>query len=308
MTGTDAFTGADLVAFIGEQWTPLVLQEFFAKSVAADHFVDLAEIGERTGSDIFHVPDVYTNSFTVQTQGTEGAEVTLGSPTQNDVTLSVTNHSYIAYILGDLERQQIASSYNVTREYTRKAGGTLREDLEGDLFALWSGLTTNSVGDTGTVLTDVEIRQAVNSLDSSDFPLDELAFFFHPFVLWNQVMGIQKYYDASQAGWGDGESPVQAGTVGAGSKMSGLRGSLYGIPVYVSTQVNSGLQTYRNLLAHRTAFGYAVQTPGGNPIRTRAAEWLANLGVLTVHDMMNGVAELRDNAAVVVNANTSATA
>lgn len=302
MTGTDAFSAADLVAMIGEYWTPLVLQEFFAKTVAANHFVNLSEF-QSEGNDIYHVPDVYTNDFSVSTQSTPGAEVSLNSPTQVDVTLTVNNHIYIAYIIGDMQRQQIAKSYDVMFEYNRKAGGRLADDLESDLFALWSGLGTNSVGDTASILSDAEVRQSVQALDALNIPLDESAWFYHPYVYWNQILAVQKYYDQSQFGR---KSATAEGTIGAGSNTSpkGLRGQLYGIPLYISTNVVSGLQTYRNLLAHRTAFGYAIQTPGGG-VRTQASNWLANLGTLVVHDLIDGVAELRDEAAVVVNANSA---
>lgn len=306
MTGTNAFSAADLVAFIAEYWTPLTLQEFFAKAVAAEHFVNLADF-QSEGNDIYHVPNIYTNAFTVSTQSTAGAEVSLNSPTSVDVTLTVNNHVYIAYIIADMERQQIAKSFNLTKEYTSKAGGTLATDLEGDLFALWSGLSTNTVGDTATVVTDSEIRQTVNKLDSLNMPLEECAWFFHPYVYWIQVLAIQKYYDQSQfAKGGGGGGAAMTGTLNGTpiAARGGYRGSLYGMPLYTSTNVVSGLQTYRNLLAHRTAFGYAIQTPGG-AVRTQSQYWLANLGVLTIHDLIDGVAELRDNAACLLNASSA---
>lgn len=305
MTGTNAFSAADLVGVIAEAWPGMVMEQFFAKPVAANFFVNLSEF-QSSGNDIYHVPDIYTNSFSVSTQSTAGAEVSLNSPTQVDVTLTVNNHVYIAYILGDMQLQQIAASYDVFSLYPKKAVGTLVDDLEGDLFALWSGLTTNAVGDTATVLTDAEIRQAVEALDSRNIPLEECAFFFHPYVWWNQLLAISKYYDKSQFGGANAGSVTLDGTLGGQSLMDSraYRGNLYGIPTFTTTNVVSGLQTYRNLLAHRTAFGYAIQTPGGG-VRTRIQPWLANLGVLVVHDLIDGVAELRDEAAVVINANSA---
>jgi len=115
---------------------------------------------------------------------------------------------------------------------------------------------------------------------------------------WAQIHAIQKYYDASQAGWA-GNTPVKDGNFGvtAGQK-NALRGQLFGIPVYTSSKVVNTLLAVRNLLAHKTAFAFAVQTPGGKPIRVQSANWLENLGVLTVWDMINGVAEVREEAAV----------
>lgn len=304
MTGTNTFSNTDLVASIAEYWTPMVMEEFFAATVAANFFTDLSQF-QRTGNDIYHVPDVYTNAFTVSTQSTQGTEVSLVSPAQNDVTLTVNNHVYIAYIIDDLARAQIASTYDLPAVYARKAGGTLANDLEGDIFALWSGLSTNTIGDTATVVSDAEIRQAVEKLASLNMPImgGETAWFFHPYVYFNQLLSVAKYYDQSMFS-NRVDGVVHSGNFGAYSKERGMMGQLYGIPLFTSTNVVSGLQTYRNLLAHKTAFGFAIQTPNG-AVRTRAAERIENLGVLTVHDMINGVAELRDNAAVLVNASSA---
>lgn len=187
MTGTNAFTAADLVGVISEKWPGMVLEEFFPKPVFANWFTNLSPFAD--DSDIFHVPDVYTNDFTVSTQSTQGAEISLSSPTQTDVTLTVNNHVYVAYILGNLQLQQIAKSYDVFELYPRKAAGQLVNDLEGDLAALWSGLTTNTVGDTASVLSDAEVRQSVEKLDSLNIPLEESAWFLHPYVNFMRTLG-----------------------------------------------------------------------------------------------------------------------
>ena len=53
MTGTNTFTAADLVAVIPEKWTGVVLEAYFAKTVAANFFLDLSDMA-RNGGDIFH--------------------------------------------------------------------------------------------------------------------------------------------------------------------------------------------------------------------------------------------------------------
>lgn len=299
MTGTNTFTNTDLVATIEEFWTPMVLEEFFASTVAANHFTDLSQF-QRTGNDIYHVPDVYTNAFSVQTQSTQGTEVTLDSPTQVDVTLTVNNHVYIAYIIDDLARAQISSSYDIWSIYSKKAASTLANDLEADLFALWSGLS-QAVGVTTTgALTDAHIRSGIRTLAANNIPMTggETSFFFHPFTYYDQLLGVQKYYDQSQF---SNRVPgvVRTGNFGEFNAERGYMGDLYGMPIYVSTNVVNSANIYRNMLAHKTALAFAVQTPNGG-VRTRAQEWLANLGVLTTHDLIDGVVELRDAAAVVL--------
>jgi hypothetical protein len=261
------------------------------------------------GGDIVHVPNIYTNLFTASTQTTQGAEVTTQGPAQVDTTLTVNTHSYVAWIIGDKDLAQLAKKYNLNEKYAKEAKNLLTQTLEDALFALWSSLSTNVVGDTATVLSDAEILQAINALDSLNYDLTETAFFFHPFVFWRQLGSIAKYYQQ----YASSLNFIKDGSFGPMDASRGLKGALYGIPVYTSTRVVSGLQTYRNLFAHRSAFGFALQTPGvkdaggmGGQIRVQMEYQLRNLGMLAVVDMIYGTAVLREEAAVLLNANNAA--
>lgn len=289
---------------VPEIWSGIIQEEMFAKAVATNWFQDLSREFDG-GGDIAHVSDFYTNSFTAQTTavGAQGTEVTLGNPALQDVTLTVDTDSYISFFLSRQQMLQLLNREDLQAKMTSKASKTLIDAVESAIFALWSGLTANTaIGDTGTVLTDLEIRQAIRTLVANNHDRSELAFFMHPQVIWDQVLGIQKFYDASQAGW-DMNSVIRTGNFGPANTSRGLVGALYGIPVFESTNVVSGLQTYRNLLAHREAFGFAFQ--GGLDVRTTYEN--RNRGWLTVLQLLYGVTELRDEAAVLVNANTSAT-
>lgn len=304
---TDPFIASDLAGFIPEVWTPIINEELFAKTVFANFCTDLTSYAQ-SGGDIFHVPDVYTNTFSATSQSTQGAEVTTAGPTQVDTTLTINTHKYVAHIVGDKDKAQLARDYDFNAVYARKTGGVLANALEADIAALWSGLGTNSSGDTATVLADAEVRTSINLIASGNFDLKECAWFVHPYVFWNQLAAIAKYYDMSQAVGGTSvmsSSFIREGNFGPMDASRGLIGHLYGIPIYQSTNVVSGLITYRNLLMHKSALGFAVQTPGGNKVRVQTDNLIQNLGMLTVSDIIYGVAELRDAAAVVVNASSS---
>ena len=88
---TDPFDATELSAFISETWLPLVNEAFFAKTVFANFCTDLSSYAA-DGSDIFHLPDVFTNVTTAQTQSVEGAEVTTAAPAAIDITLTVDTH------------------------------------------------------------------------------------------------------------------------------------------------------------------------------------------------------------------------
>lgn len=301
---TDPFVAGDLAAVISETWTSIVNEKTFNDTVLANHVTDLSPFATE-GSDIFHVPDFFTNALTVSTQSTQGAEINTAGPAQVDTTLTINTHKYVAWIIGDADMKQISSMYSVNEIYAREAVSLLTEALEADLAALWSSITTNAIGDTATVLSDAEIRQGLNAMESGKYKLSECAFFFHPYVFWNQLHATTKYYQQYSVGPANIAGPVATGNFGMAGYMQNFKGTLYGVPVFTTTNIVSGLQTYRNLLLHKRAFGFAVQTKGGNKVRVQIENQVRNLGTLAVVDIFYGVKVLREPAAVLLNASSA---
>jgi hypothetical protein len=280
----------------------------FASTVAANHFLDLSEYATEGGST-FDIANLYTNTFTVQSQSTQGGQVTLGNPAQVKVQLAVNTHKYVAALAGDKDIAQLQKSFDFHVEYANQMRKTTMNALEVDLFGLWSSLSTNLITNSAAAFTDLEARQAISNLESQnldDAGFKELAWFFHPTVFWLQAAAITKYYQAYILGAGE-KSIVSTGTIGEKPHSNGLRGQLYDIPLYVSTNVVDNLGGYRNLLAHKNAFGYAIQTPGGSKVRVQAEYLLENLGLLIVTDIIYGVAVVRDPFAVVITVSDTAT-
>lgn len=301
---TDPFDSTELAASIPEIWTPLVNEAFFDKTVLADFITDLSSYATG-GGDIFHVPDLFTNTFTASTQTTQATEVTTQAPAQVDVYLTIDTHKYVAFLIGDMDLQLVAQKYDINSKYTKEAAGVLATALEGSIAALWSGISTNTIGDTATIVTDAEIRQAINKLDSLNYDLNECAFFFHPCVYWNQIFSIAKFYTSATLGNANQAGPVMTGNFNSSATKSNYKGMLYGIPIYTSTNIVSGLATYRNLLLHKSAFGMALRTMGANKVRVQSQNWLANIALLTVVDIIYGVKILREPGAVLINSSNA---
>lgn len=305
---TDAYTASDLASMIPEIWTPIVNEPNFPKAVASNFFTDLSPYA--TEGDRFHVPNIYTNTFTASTQSTQGNAVVDQSVATVDVYLDVDTHKYVAWIIGKKDMKQLAKKYALNEKYAREAKNVLTVALEDSLFGLWSSITTNVVGDTATVVTDNEIVASIEKLDTLDYDLEETAFFFHPFVYWRQIVTISKYYT-----WNTSQLPVvRTGNFGSMDKSRGYKGQVYGQPIYTSNRVVKGLSTYRNLFAHPSALGFAIQSDGSSTgempsparINVDAQYLLQNLGTLTVADIIYGVAVLREPAIVLLNANDTA--
>lgn len=307
MTGTNSYTATDLAAVIPEVWLPTVLEAYFAKTVAANFFLDLTDEARANAGDIFHVANIFTNVLTSAAK-TNGAEVTLVSPATVDVLITATTWRHVAYLIEDNELQQTPDAYQILKRLSEQGGAVLADDLEDNLFALWSGLSQTG-GSTGAAVTDLQIRQAVRTLDAVDVPKDNRGWFFHPRVFWDQIMAISKFYDASVSGYGFANptmTPVISGNFGPYTKERGLYGRLYGDPLFVSTNVVTNLTAFRNIYAHKDAFGFIVRTPGGSRVRMQAKYVLENLGILNVLDTIYGSAELRDASGFVLNGSTTA--
>ena len=303
---SDPFVAADLAAMIPEIWTNIVEEEMFEPAVFSNFFLDLSSY-MTDGGDIAHIPDVYTNSFSVQTQSTQGAEITTEGPAQVDTTLTVDTHEYISQIIGDKDLQQLKKSYSFNEIYAKKHRGTLINSLEAAIAGLWSSLVTNTQGDTSDVLTDYDIRysmQKVNSYVKEAAERNRTAWFVHSFVWWMQIYGISKYYEANKSG--NLSSLVIKGNFGDMDASRGLQGQLYSRPVFVNDNVVGALSTYRNIFAHPHALGFALQTRGASKIRFQAENSLRNLGFLTVSDMISGVGAIREDFGCAVSANETA--
>jgi hypothetical protein len=301
---TDPFTSTDLAAVISETWTTIVNEKTFNDTVLANFITDLSSFATE-GSDIFHVPNLYTNALTVSTQSTQGAEVNTASPAEVDTTLTINTHQYVAFIIGDKDLVQVAARYDVNELYAREAVKLLTEALEQGIAALWSSITTNVIGDTATVLSDAEIRAGIYAMENLKYRLDECAFFFHPYIYWNQLHAVVKYYQQYSVGPANIEGPVRNGNFGVAGYERNYKGVLYGIPVFTTTNIVQGLQTYRNLLLHKRAFGFAIQTKGGNMVRVQVENAIRNLGMLSVIDIVYGVGVLREEAAVLLNGSSA---
>lgn len=302
---TDPFTGGstgghptgDLVATISEVWTDMVNEKTFNDTVFANFCTDLSQYAQNGGA-VFHVPDLFTNALTVATQSTQGAEITTSSPAQVNTYLAVNTHIYVAFIIGDADMMQIASNYNINELYVNEARRLLTEALEQALAALWSSLTSNVIGDTATVLSDADIRAALYAMENGKYHLDECAFFIHPYTYWEQLHAITKYYQQYSYGPSTEPGAVRTGNFGTAGYALNFKGFLYGVPVYTTTNVVNSLLACQNLLLHKRAFGFAIQTRGGNRVRVQIENAVRNLGTLAVIDMFYGVAVLREPAGV----------
>lgn len=312
MVGTNTFINTDLDASIPEKWGSMMLEQRFQEFVLQDHVTDLSELISVEG-DIVHVPNLYTNPFNITggggaavvAQTTPGTEVTLVSPAQVDVPITVNTHKYLAFILDDKTMAQVAKSYSISEAYARACQKALLRELEDSLFALYTSLTATAVGSAVAAIADLDFRSAIAYMEGAEFR-DETAVFMDVKVYFNQFIGLSKISPNYSANL----NVIQTGLLGGGQANSQVKGVAYGIPVFTSTRVPVATNVAKNVMLHKTAYGYAVKNLGQTgKVRTQMDYKLENLGTLTVCDIVYGVGILRADAGILINAlNTSTVA
>jgi len=219
---TGTYSSGDLQYVINTLYSPKVEREYRANLVAGDFFDDLSGMFAGGGGHL-SIPDIFTNQFTAQDKST-GSNVTEQSPAEAELTLTVDTWKEVSYVIEDRQLKQIMAGSDVLDAYASQAKYLIAKALDTSLMALYSGLS-QTVNDTASDVTDADVRRAIESVVDGDVPMQRLAFFFHPTVIWYDLFGISKYtgvYDSD---------PVVTGMLGGGAteaRKNAVRGRLYG--------------------------------------------------------------------------------
>lgn len=288
--GTDGFVKADLDVMIPEKWSGRI-NDFYRAGLKAGAFFDDWSEDFVDGGDVTHIPNI--TEMTAHTKAIN-AEVTLESPQETKIDLTIDTHYHVAFVIEDAVSAQVAKSYKAQAIYARNGAYTVGATLEDALIALFNAFS-QVVGDSSTALNDSNIRKAIAYLDTANVPEGDRAFFLHPNVIWNQVMGIDKF-------------TLIVNTKGADPVLQGQIGMLYGIPVIGTSRLGTTLGHRNGCLSHKEALAFATANPAGmggvNKVRIQADYLLEYLGTLVVCDLFFGVIEVRDTSGVWVKASS----
>jgi len=280
--------------FIPEIWSPecRIATEanlVMAKLVNTDYEGEIKEYG-----DTVHIADISNLSATDKAADTD---VTFETITEGKVDLVINKHKYSAFKLEDIVK--IQSRVDLRSKYTSKVGQALAKAIDTDLFALYAALG-QSVGTAATDVTDAVILRGIQYLDDADAPAGQRSLVLKPSQM-HAILGIDKFVRADAVGYLAAMSPITTGKLQGGefnpSQVKGYFGQIYGVSVYVTTNVpttgTSPISTH-NLLFHRDAFLLAKQ----QDIRTQADYNIRSLATEVVADVLYGVLEFRDAFAV----------
>jgi N4-gp56 family major capsid protein len=142
----------------------------------------------------------------------------------------------------------------------------------------------NSTSSNAAALTDAAIRRTIQRLDDNDTPMDG-RFFLIPPSSRNTLMGLARYTE--QAFVGDGNT-IRNGEIG----------NLYGIPVFVSSNADTGAGNSTTdricLMGHKDAMVLVEQLS----VRSQTQYKQEYLGTLFTADTIYGVKAMRAAATV----------
>lgn len=297
-TGTFTGDSGDLDVMIPAVWGEKINDFFRANLVAANFFTNRSE-ELMDGGNILYTPNITEMSASSKSNATA---VTLSSPTETSVTLTVDQWYECSFAIEDREAAQVKRSYAVQETYARNAGFAVAKKLDTALVTLFSGFS-QTVGASTAAVADSDIRAAIALLDTANIPQEDRAFFVHPTVFWNQLQGIDRFALAIN-------SPVQDPV--AKKPLA----YLYGVPVYITSQIQyvSGTTGRYNALAHKDAIHWATSPLGASSkggmvgamgVRVQSNYIPDYLSTLTTADILYGVIENRDAAGVAILSSAS---
>jgi len=295
---TTSETSTTLAQLIPLLWGERVNDFFKLKLMMADFFTNRSsELAD--GGSALYTPNLTEMSANAKSNATA---VTLNAPTETKITLTVDQWYEVSFAIEDKEAAQVKRSYYLQEKYAMNAGYTIAKKLEVAIATLFSSFNT-AIGSSLLTLSDSIIRQAIAQLQTTGIDTtQDVAFFVNPVVFWKHIQNLDKFSLAINSPVNDptGKSP---------------RATLYGIPVYVTNNIQyvSGTTGLWNTLAHKDAIHWAISPlgEGGSQSNATGTRMTGKYGVriqssyipdylstLTTADLLYGVVENRDNAAV----------
>jgi len=296
---TPAVTVTTAATFIPEIWSDEIIASYKKNLVLANIVMKMNFKGKK--GDVVHIPAPTRGSASAKTASTA---VTLIADTETEIQVSINKHFEYSRFIEDIVEAQALNS--LRQFYTADAGYALAKQVDSSLVQLgraFNGATVGTndyatsaattkafIGSDGTTaynsstsnaaaLTDAAIRRTIQRLDDNDTPMDN-RFFLIPPSSRNTLMGLSRYTE--QAFVGNGNA-IRTGEIG----------NLYGIPVFTSSNADTGAGNSTTdricLMGHKDAMVLVEQIG----IRSQTQYKQDYLATLFTSDTLYGVAALR---------------
>ena len=291
-----AVDNTSAATFIPEIWSDEVIAAYKSNLVMANLVKKMSMTGKK--GDTIHVPKPTRGSANAKVAETA---VTIQNSVESEVLININKHFEFSRLIEDITEVQALAS--LRQFYTGDAGYGLAKQVDNDLFTLAKSFGNgdgSSFVNTGSfqinttsgaleaydadgttdigAFSDAAFRALIQKQDDADVPMDNRSFIVPP-SLRNAIMGIDRY---TSTDFVNGKG-VETGKIG----------NLYGVDVYVSTNVptlESGVRGAQ--LIHKDTNVLAEQ----QAIRSQTQYKQEFLGTLYTADCLYGVQVMRPEA------------
>ena len=295
--GTNHVTNTTGATFIPELWSDEIIAAYKQNLVMANLVSKMSFKGKK--GDTLHIPKPTRGAASLKAASTQ---VTLQAATETEVQVLVNKHYEYSRLIEDITETQALAS--LRKFYTGDAGYALAKQVDTDLIQLGRGAqggngtvaydkaviasdgSTLYTGANEAAITDAGIRKVIQTLDDADVPMDGRCLVLPP-VARNVMMGLARFTEQAFVGEVGGNNTIRNGEIG----------NVYGVKVYVSTNCETATGDARiGMMFHKDAFVLAEQMG----VRSQTQYKQEYLATLFTSDMLYGVKELRDEAAVAI--------
>ncbi len=282
--------------FIPEIWSDEVIAAYKSNLVMANLVKKMSMTGKK--GDTIHVPKPTRGSASAKA---EGVAVTIQNSVESEVLININKHFEFSRLIEDITEVQALAS--LRQFYTGDAGYGLAKQVDNDLFELAKSFgdgdgtsyvnsgsfqintstgaleayDADGTADVGA-FSDAAFRGLIQKMDDADVPMDNRSFIVPP-SLRNAIMGIERY---TSTDFVNGKS-VETGKIG----------NLYGVDVFVSTNVPTLEAGVRGAqLIHKDTSVLAEQ----QAVRSQTQYKQEFLGTLYTADTLYGCQVMRPEA------------
>jgi N4-gp56 family major capsid protein len=282
--GTDHVTNTTAATFIPELWSDEIIAAYEKSLVVKPLVRAMSMVGKK--GDTLNIPKPTRGDASAKAAETE---VTLIAATEGNLAITVDQHYEYSRLIEDITDVQALTS--MRQFYTSDAGYALATRVDTALIAEGANFTSQlqfvsgagtetADGTADSAFTDQGFREAIQVLDDNNVPMDSRVWVIPP-AMKKELLGVTNYISTDFVTG----KPVETGKIG----------SLYGVDVYVSTNIpTANTDEKGSLLMHKDAIVFAEQL--GVRVQTQyKQEWLADL---MTADTLYGVETYRPEAGV----------
>lgn len=285
--GTNHVTNTTAATFIPEIWSDEIIASYEKSLVVKPLVRAMSMVGKK--GDTIRVPKPDRGSASAKTAETQ---VTLIAGTTGELVITVDQHFEYSRMIEDITDVQALNS--LRSFYTTDAGYALATQVDSALIAeantgftakksFVAGGIADEAGATTTAFNDEGLRAAIQILDDNDVPGDSRVLVIPPAVK-RDMLGVSNY--------------ISSDFVTGQPVVNGKIGSLYGVDIYVTTNLTGNSGEKNCLLMHKDALVFAEQLG----VRTQTQYKQEFLADLMTADTLYGLETYRPEAGVTIAA------